>query len=59
MTGAEKKFREKSEHGFKESRQKRKNRTKHQGAGGADMTPICVNRMFKTEKEKWETVRYW
>ena len=25
----------------------------------ADMTPICVNRMFKTEKEKWETVRYW
>ncbi len=34
MTGAEKKIQEKSEHGFKESRQKRKNRTKHQGGRG-------------------------
>ena len=29
------------------------------GAGGSGHDSICVNRMFKTEKEKWETVRYW
>lgn len=34
MTGAEK-IQGKSEHGFKESRQKRKNRTKHQGGRGS------------------------